>query len=99
VLITCTAERVHVHRLTYTEDVIFMLRRNLREIMLQKFTERLTIIIIIIIIITSQIFYKYFMYVPYVIPIFQINEAYTFPARNFRAFNFNYKTKICSGAD
>jgi hypothetical protein len=56
--------------------------------MLQKFTERLTIIIIIVII-TAHVFYKYSVCVPYVIPIFQINEVYTFAAKNFRAFNFN----------
>jgi len=88
VLIAFTAERLHVHRLAYTEDVIFMLRRHLREIMLKKFTERLTTIIIIIIIITSHVFYKYSVYVPYVIPIFQINEFYNFPSKNFMAFSF-----------
>jgi hypothetical protein len=44
-----------------TEDVIFMLRQNLRVIMLQEVTEQLIIIIIIIIITTtSQVFCKYF---------------------------------------
>jgi hypothetical protein len=80
VLIALTYERLHVHRLTYIEDVIFMLHQNLREIMLQKFTERLTIIMmIIIIIITFLVFYKYSVYFPFVFPIFQINEVYIFP--------------------
>jgi len=89
VLIAFTAEPLHVHRLAYTEYVIFMLHRHLREIVLQKFTELITIIIIIIIIITSVVFYKYSVYFPYVIPIFQINVVYTVPAKNFRAFGFN----------
>jgi len=88
VLISFTAERLHVHRLTYTEDVIFMFRRHLREIMLQKFTGRLTIIIIIIII-TSHVFYKYPVYALTLFPFFRSTKSTNFPSKNFMAINLN----------